>query len=285
MHFHLCHWGHLWSVNGRQIRWHFHGLNFGSSPRWELNGWSGCGRAVESARPTTGSQAPPQPPWKPADEPEPRASRRKGRPAGPRARRRPGKSPPAATTQRAPSQVPHPTPLPWGPSGQHTRPAGPAPPTQPNVPPRARTPAPSRWRVPAAARRRLQSPPTSSTPRRAARGGEGAGRQALPAVRGDAHADLPLPGLLTPAVGGRARRVTPPEEARCPFPALAARAQREPPVRLCGGLLDYVCPLRAAALAAGWRWGGQKTRRRRRRGSGGESARTWLLTPVRNVSD
>lgn len=93
------------------------------------------------------------------------------------------------------------------------------------------------------------------------------GRPGLPAGRGGAHASLASPGPSThQSSGGRARRVTLGGGSAAPFPSLAVSAQREPaPLRLCGGLLDYVCPLRAPALAAGWRWGGKKTRRRRRR--------------------
>lgn len=138
--------------------------------------------------------------------------------------------------------------------------------------PRVRAPAPSSWLVPASARHGLPSPPTPQHTSAAASGaGEGkgpGGRPGLRAGRGDAHAGLASPGPFPSrrSPGGRARRVTLGGGSATPFPSLAAPGPAgAPPVRLCGGLLDYVCPLRAPALAAGWRWGGKKTRRRRRR--------------------
>lgn len=116
-------------------------------------------------------------------------------------------------------------------------------------------------------------------------GGEGAGRQG----RGRRRARRPRLSGPPPSrwpQGGRARRVTL-GGGSSPVPSLAAPgAAGAPPVRLCRGLPEYVCPRRASALTPG---GGGEGRRRGRGGGGGgavgESARTWLLTPVRNVSD
>lgn len=75
--------------------------------------------------------------------------------------------------------------------------------------------------------------------------------------------------------------MTPEEEAQRPFPALAARAQREPPVRLCGGL----CVPSPGCSASRRAEVGRREDPEEAEGKWGESARTWLLTPVRNVSD
>lgn len=122
----------------------------------------------------------------------------------------------------------------------------------------------------------LGAPPAALAPTpqhtSAAAGGAGegkapGGRPGLPAGRGGAHAGLASRAFSSRRPpGGRARRVTLGGGSAAPFPSLAAPGPAgAPPVRLCGGLLDYVCPLRAPALAAGWRWGGKTTRRRRRR--------------------
>lgn len=183
---------------------------------------------------------------------------------------------PCSYSGRAPSLLAlgYPSPRNRPPHCVHTQPARPALQRQLQRPrPRVRAPAPSRWLVPASARRRLYSPSLQHTSAAASVAGEGkapGGRPMLPAVVGGAHAGLASPGPFPSRrpQGERARRVTLGGGSAAPFPSLAVPSPAgapPPPVRLCGGLLDYVCPLRAPALASGWRWGGKKTRRRRRR--------------------
>lgn len=172
---------------------------------------------------------------------------------------------------------------------------------RPNVPFAPARPRALQLACSASARRRSPLPASlgSATPPSAAhlggceRRGRGEGREAgLAAGRTRRRARRPRLSRacsLTPAVGRRARWVTlGRREAQPPSPpSLPPGPSGSPPQCACvEARFDYVCPLRAPALAAGWRWEG-----RRRGGGGGRGAgrevgsQRRMPDPVRNVSD
>lgn len=160
---------------------------------------------MKSARPTTGSQASLHPSWKLADQSAQGRFRRK-RPAGrspsPEV---PRESLPATMIRRSSPSLR--TPLPSaGASPGSTR--GPRDPRRGAGPTSRPARAPPRPPVGAFGPRRAAG---SRRPQPRAhlgggeRPGEGTapgGRRCPPSVRGDAHADRPLPGLLTPPRAG-----------------------------------------------------------------------------------
>lgn len=239
---------------------------------------------MKLARPTAGSHASLHPSWKLAPSPNhcyPRASSRgtglqvgsrrhetpRGRPRGRRRPRPPSIHPPIHPSAASASGAPRAREARPG-EARLGRPTSGSPRERPRV---LRSTPCGRAEQLAPLVPRLRTPRR----RRAVRGrGKPGGRQGpgtrrrarRPRLSGPPPSRRPQGGpTRTP---GDARR-----RKRGPFPSLAAPGPAgAPPVRLCGGPLDYVCPGRAAALAAGWRWGGRTPRRRRRRrwrGGGG----------------
>lgn len=220
---------------------------------------------MKLARPTAGSHASLHPSWKLAPSPNhcyPRASSR-------------GTGLQVGSQRHEPPRVRVRPPAPTPPTPPHRglflmrarRPRGEGRPTSRP----SRTPEPSGRLTPAALSSRLRSSPTSAHLGAAERcgGGEslevgrgqGTRRRARrPRLSGPPPSRRPQGGpTRTPGDARSEEEAQPLPLPRRPGPS------GSPPVRLCGGLLDYVCPPRAAALAAGWRWGGRTQRRRRGR--------------------